>query len=109
MSNYIFIETRDRFESLDVRFVEENALALKHRGHNVTIFFIQNGVLATRKRCKSHEFTRLSDAGVILLADDFSLTERGINTADLTDGIQPAPIQQLVTALVQENTKAMWH
>ena len=109
MSNYIFIETRDRFESRDVRFVEENALALKLRGHHVTIFFIQNGVLATRKTCSSHEFTRLSDAGVILLADDFSLTERGITPEELTDGVQPAPIQQLVTSLVQENTKAMWH
>jgi sulfur relay (sulfurtransferase) complex TusBCD TusD component (DsrE family) len=109
MSNYIFIETRDRFESRDVRFVEENALALKHRGHQVTIFFVQNGVLATRQKCSSHEFARLSDAGVILLADDFSLAERGITTAELNDKIQPAPIQRLVTALVQENTKAMWH
>ena len=109
MSNYIFIETRDPFESHDVRFVVENALNLKNRNHDVTIFFIQNGVLAARQNCISHEFTRLSDAGITLLADDFSLAERGIVISELVPQIKPASIEQLVTALVQEDTRALWH
>jgi len=109
MSNYIFIETRDPFESPDIRFVEENALALKRRGHAVTIFLIQNGVLAARKQCMAHKFTRLSDAGITLFADDFSLAERGVANSELAPEIKPATIDQLVIALVQEGTKALWH
>ncbi len=49
MTNYMFIESRDPFESRDTRFVEETATALKGRGHKVTVFFVQNGVLTARR------------------------------------------------------------
>ena len=109
MSNYIFIESRDPFESLDVRFVEETAAALKRRGHEVTVFLVQNGVLASRRGARDAGLARLMQAGVTLLADDFSLRERGIQAADLRPGIQPSDIEALVDALVRENTKAIWH
>lgn len=109
MSNYIFIETRDQFESRDIRFVEETATALKERGHEVTVFLVQNGVLAARKNEGESYLARLADAGVTLMADDFSLRERGIQTVELNAGIHPTAIEALVDALVQENTKAIWH
>jgi hypothetical protein len=49
MTRYVFIESRDPFESRDTRFVEETAVAVKERGHDVTVFLVQNGVLAARK------------------------------------------------------------
>jgi hypothetical protein len=52
---------------------------------------------------------RLASAGVTLLADDFSLQERGIKPVELQPGIQLSGIEALVNALVQENTKAIWH
>ena len=109
MSNYIFIETRDPFESRDIRFVEETATALKERGHEVTVFLVQNGVLAARKNEGESYLARLAGAGVRLMADDFSLRERGIQTQELNAGIHPTGIDALVDALVQENTKAIWH
>ena len=109
MSNYIFIETRDPFESRDIRFVEETATALKQRGHEVTVFLVQNGVLASRKKEGGSYLTRLAEAGVTLMADDFSLSERGIQTQELNPGIHPSGIETLVDALVEENTKAIWH
>ena len=33
MTNYLFIESRDPFESRDTQFVEETATALVERGH----------------------------------------------------------------------------
>ena len=39
MSNYVFIESRDPFESLDVRFVAETVTALRERetrGHGLS-------------------------------------------------------------------------
>jgi sulfur relay (sulfurtransferase) DsrF/TusC family protein len=109
VTNYLFIETRDPFESRDIRFVEETAVALKKAGHEVTVFLVQNGVLATRSNAQNSYLSCLTRAGVNVLVDDFSLAERGIQPADLLAGIQPARIDSLVDTLVQANTKAIWH
>ena len=109
MTKYVFIETRDPFESRDVRFVEETAAALRGRGHEVTVFLVQNGVLASRRNSRDSYLARLTGAGVALLADDFSLRERGIGAAELRPGVRPSNIETLVDALVRENTKAIWH
>jgi sulfur relay (sulfurtransferase) DsrF/TusC family protein len=109
MTNYLFIESRDPFESRDTRFVEETAIALKERGHEVTVFLVQNGVLASRRNARDSYLAGLTDAGINVLADDFSLRERGIERAELRPSVQPSSIETLVDALAQENTKAIWH
>jgi hypothetical protein len=109
MTNYVFIETRDPFESRDARFVEETAAALSRGGHAVTVFLVQNGVLASRDNGRDSYLARMAKAGVTLLADDFSLRERGIQPTEMRQGIRPSSIETLVDALVEENTKAIWH
>jgi sulfur transfer complex TusBCD TusB component (DsrH family) len=109
MINYIFIESRDPFASRDTEFLERTATDLKQRGHSVTVFLVQNGVLAARQNGRDNYLARLAGNGVALLADDFSLRERGIQTAQLTAGIQQSNIETLVDALIRENTKAIWH
>jgi hypothetical protein len=44
-----------------------------------------------------------------LLADDFSLRERGIKTAELARGFQESGINSLVDMITQPDTKAIWH
>ncbi len=107
MSRYVFIESRDPFESKDTQFIEETAISVKERGHEVTVFLVQNGVLAAR--ASAHRLGRLAEAGVTVLADDLSLRERGINPDDLAPSIRESGIGALVDAIVQENTKALWH
>jgi len=107
MTEYVLIESRDPFESRDTEFVEQTALAIKERGHRVTVFLLQNGVFAARKA--TSRLQRLTDAGVILLADDFSLRERGIEAADLAHGVNESGINSLVDTITQPNTKAIWH
>lgn len=109
MAHYMFIETRDPFESRDIQFVEETAIALKARGHRVTVFLIQNGVFAARETAQQTHLARLSVADVHVLADDFSLSERGIQTGELHLSVRPSSIDTLVDALVQPDTKAIWH
>ncbi len=109
MTHYVFIESRDPFESRDTQFVEDTATALKGRGHEVTVFLVQNGVLASRRNIRDSAVSRMAKAGVNLLADDFSLCERGIQSAELQPGVQTTSIETLVEALVRENTKAIWH
>lgn len=80
MTNFIFIETRDPFNSPDTQFVEQTATALKQLGHEVTVFLVQNGVLASRRNARDSYLPRLTKAGISLLADGFSLCERHLNS-----------------------------
>lgn len=107
MIAYVLIESRDPFESRDTEFIEQTAIAIKERGHPVTVFLIQNGVLAARK--STGRLGHLAEAGVTLLADDLSLRERGIKTEELAEGIEESGIDKLVDAIVQRDTKAIWH
>ncbi len=109
MSKYVFIESRDPFESRDTQFVADAVTALKQRGNEVSVFLVQNGVLGARKGARHSHLSQLAQAGVTLLADDFSLCERGINDEELIPEIQRSSIDSLVDVLAQENTKAIWH
>ena len=109
MSNYILIESRDPFDSPDTSFLAETAAALKKRGNTVTVFLVQNGVLGARKQARKSVLPQLLESGVTVLADDFSLRERGIQSDECQSAIKTAGIDQLVDLLVQENTKAVWH
>jgi sulfur relay (sulfurtransferase) DsrF/TusC family protein len=109
MINYVFIESRDPFESRDAHFVVDTAIALKQRDNEVTVFLVQNGVLGCRKNANASPLPKLVKAGITLLADDFSLCERGIQQAEMTSGVQSSTIDALVDLLARENTKAIWH
>jgi predicted peroxiredoxin len=109
MTHYLFIESRDPFTSNDTPFIVETAVALQRRGHSVSVFLVQNGTLAARQRAAGSRLPHLIAEGVQLLADDFSLRERGIEAAELVDGIQSATLDTLVELLAQPDTKALWH
>lgn len=109
MTRYVFIETRDPFESRDTRFVVDTAAALRARGRDVMVFLVQNGVLAARGGAHVSDVAELARAGVTVLADEFSLAERGIQAGELHAGVAASSIDALVDALVEEGTKALWH
>ena len=109
MTGYLFIETRDPFGSRDTEFVAETAAALKGRDQEVTVFLVQNGVLAARRGSRDPYLARLVEAGVRVLADDFSLRERGIGGDQLRAGVAESGVDALVELLAREETKAIWH
>ena len=108
MSNYVLIESRDPFDSPDTSFLADTAAALRKRGNNVTVFLVQNAVLAMRKRARQSPLPQLLESGVTVLADDFSIRERGIQSYECLGQVQIAAIEQLVDLVVRENTKAIW-
>jgi predicted peroxiredoxin len=108
-SHYLLIESRDPFDSADTRFVSDTATALRARGRPVTVFLVQNGVLATRAGARGSHVSQLKEAGVTVLADDFSLRERGIETGELTSGVREAGVDALVDLIMQPGTKTLWH
>ena len=106
MTLYLLIESRDPFESSDTAFCHELARSLAAAGDKVTLFLVQNGVLAARSGAHGNELTELAQAGVEVLADDFSLRERGISA--LKPGITAAPLDVVIDRLA-EGSKVMWH
>jgi hypothetical protein len=106
---YVFIESRDPFDSSTGGFVADTATALRERGRPVTVFLVQNAVLAARAGARGSTLSALAARGVDLLADDFSLRERGIEAGDLPTGVHEASIDALVDLLTQPGTKAVWH
>ena len=74
----------------------------------MTVFFVDNGVFAARKGAASDLLTKLSDAGVQLLADEFALKERGIAGDTLADGVTSTALDTLVDHLA-DGRKAFWH
>ena len=63
----------------------------------MTLFLVQNAVLAARPSAHAPKLRVLVGSGINVLADDFSLRERGITK--LLDGIQTAPIEIVVDHL----------
>jgi len=108
MARYLLIESRDPFESHDVAHYYELARSLVREGNEVTLFLVQNGVLPARPGTRSEALAETARAGVEVLADEFSLRERGIQAGHLAEGVRPAPLDVVVDQLA-DGRKAMWH
>src|SRR5688500_14405285 len=108
MSGYLFIESRDAVEVPATQEIHELALKLVRPDRPVTLFLVQNGVLAARDGGVAAKLTALRKAGVEVLADEFSLRERGIVAGRLAGGVESAPIHRVVD-LLAEGRKAIWH
>lgn len=108
MAKYLLIESRDPYDSRDVRFCYTLAKDLAKAGNDVTLFLVQNGVLPARPGTESRQLTEVADAGVEVLADEFSIRERGIAAERLLSGVKAAPIETVVDQLA-EGRKAIWH
>lgn len=108
MSSYLFIESRDPYESSEVAAYYDLAAGLAKDGAQVTVLLVQNGVFAARKGSLAELVTRLAGAGVEVLADDFSLRERGIPADRLVAGVKPSPLDVVIDHL-EAGRKTVWH
>ncbi len=109
MNKYLLIESRDTYEFADVGYLYDLADGLAKEGHEVTLFLVQNGVFPARPSTHSERLTRLAKGGIQVLADDFSLRERGIPAESLAEGVRSAPIDRVVDLLADGATRALWH
>lgn len=109
MARYLLIESGEPFGAPDGRTFYDLAAQLARAEHEVTLFLIQNGVLAARPG--EHSFTRFTElnrAGVQVLADEFSLAERGISAGRLSPGVSAAGLDLIVDRLGRGD-KTLWH
>ena len=108
MREYCLIESRDPFESDDVSFTYNLAAQLAADGNPVTIFLVQNGVLPARNAARSGLANVSRVSGITVLADDFSLRERGISQNELLAGVTPSAIGAVIDCLERRAT-TIWH
>ena len=106
MAGYLLIESRDPFESNDVSYYCDLARGLVEAGNQVTLFLVQNAVLAVRPSVRSQALRSLIDSGVKVLADDFALQQRGIGK--LLDGVEIAAIETVVDHMGTGH-RMLWH
>jgi predicted peroxiredoxin len=108
MPRYLLIESRDPFDSNDTRFCCDLAQQLVAAKNEVTLFLVQNGVLPARQGARSGDLSKAAGVGVKVLADSFSLKERGIDESRLVSGVAAAPLDVVLDALA-EGAKVIWH
>ncbi len=116
MADYILIESRDPFESLEVGRFLDLAEGLAKEGSAVTLFLVQNAVLAARHGARVsfpanghvRSLAALAGNGVKVLADSFSLQERGISPNRLIPGVTVAPISAVIDHMAA-GRRALWH
>ncbi|MGK7874913.1 MAG: DsrE family protein [Xenococcaceae cyanobacterium] len=105
MAKYFLIESRSPFDSTEVSNNYQLASDLANAGKETTLFLVENGVLAARTSATSSGLANLNK--VKLLADDFSLRERGISESELGYGVQPSGIGAVIDAMA-EGQKTIW-
>ena len=108
MTRYLLIESLDPFESNDVDRYHALAADLARAGNQVTVFLVQNAVLAARRGARSGALTALVEQRVEVLADEFSLRERGIAATRLAPGVAPASLGVVIDRLA-DGWKTLWH
>ena len=108
MKKYLLIGSRDPFDSADVENFYVLAGGLAKSGNKVTLFLVQNGVLAARQGAKADGLAGAANEGVEVLADEFSLQERGISANRLIAGVEPAPLDTVVDRMA-DGSKTLWH
>ena len=108
MTGYLLIESRDPFDSATTGGFASLAENLAKAGHAVTLFLVQNGVLPARHGARPGPLAALAGNGVEILADEFSLRERGISPNRLVAGVKAAPLDLVIDRLT-DGRKALWH
>ena len=110
MSKYLFVETRDPFESKDTHQLYGLVKELAGQGHDVALYLTQNGVFATRNQAKTSIFPELvKEKNVTVFADDYSLEERGITKSEIFSEVKISPIDKLAELTIEDGRRPVWH
>lgn len=108
MTSYLVVESRDPFESHGFARRSELAAALRADGASVTVFLVENGVIAARASARLRELEQLAKSGVVVLADEFSLRERGIAQSELAPAVKPVALDAIVEQMLA-GAKVLWN
>jgi predicted peroxiredoxin len=109
MTPYLLIETRTASESKEVADFLVLAAALADAGSPVDLFLIQNGVLMAFAGVEPQLAELLSQPGLTVWVDDFSLASRAATNQALLGGVRVGGAATLVELLTRPGCKPTWH
>ncbi len=107
MANYLIIASEDPFENRRAERTRDLATSLTRRGDTVSVYLAQNAVFGARRSSRGRHCSTLITECVDVLADDFSLRERGIDHKALLPGVKVASLD-VVVARMAHGWKAFW-
>lgn len=108
MSTFLIVGSRDFMEYKESDFALNMASQLKKKGHDTTLFLIENGALAARKGSEvAARLTALSKEGVKVLAEDLSLKMRGVK--ERTEGVAESNMDALADLILNGADKVIWY
>lgn len=108
MARYLIVDSRDLTEYTNGKYIQKVAGKLKESGNEVTLFLIENGVIAARNGGDvAKNLTDLSKRGAKIMADDISCKARGVS--QLTEGVTQATIDQLADLIAEGSDKIIWY
>ncbi len=107
-THYLLVASRDPYTHGSTRRCYELASHLAGEGQRVTLFLVQNGVLPARRGSAESELARLASARIRVVADEFSLRERGIAPGQVPAEIETAGLDVVIDAL-EDGARALWH
>ncbi len=106
--HYLLVASRDPWTHPGTLRCFELASDLAREGHRVTLFLVQNGVLPARPSPGASELEALARNGIRVVADEFSLHERGIAPTRLRPGVEPGGVEVVIEAL-EDGARGLWH
>lgn len=104
---YLVIHTRDPLAAGRDGGIDPLVEALA-AGAPTTVVLAQNAVLAARRGSGAADGVARLTASARVLADDFSLHERGIRADELVSGVVPATADEVVGLLMAGGCRAIW-
>ena len=105
---YLLVDSRDLQEYSGSDFILQTATGLTQQGNKVTLYLIENGVLAARQGASAAKrLTETAQSGVTILAEDSSLLTRGVST--LADGVTSATLDTLADLVLDGCDQVLWY
>ena len=108
MNRYLMIESRGPFDADATASFTLLAQQLAGAGHAVTMMLVHNGVLPARRGATHAPLAALRAAGVKVLADAFSLKERGIAPEALATGVEASALDVVIDDMAG-GARTIWH
>jgi len=108
MSHYLFVQSQDTFTETRAAGQYQLAGQLREAGHDVTLVLVQNGVTPARRHAQCRHFDQLLQQGVHVIADDFSLRQREIDSSDLKDSVTVGTVEAVIDAMLAGH-KVIWN
>ena len=106
MAEYLLFASCSPWESEGGHSPFRLAQGLAAEGHRVTVYLVQNGVLAAGAGAAEAGLSPVL-ASATVLADDFSLRERALSPDGLRAGVQAASIESAVEQIAR-GARAIW-